>query len=259
MKKEEVLKMTLGQLGFHTNTRNRLIDNVVRRWDHLNDTNLCHELHYVAGDTFEPRPQKKILASYCVWAEKITVAEVMEAVCNNGGTFLKGSSETAFGKKVEQLGLTKEDWSCLPKRTLKSAISGDENKAGLLQKNILALGTVSNIFLKKIKYFLKYELVERGEYKGCDFSEMEITIEKFITLYNPDRHEELLPSAKKTREKLVSLGFRYEDGIFMQLNTKRRFVELLMKEDGLSKRDATLVIETCGQRYGWGVRWLYEE
>ena len=264
MQKTEILEMTLSQFNFHTNTRNRLIDKVLRKLDALDEISVYRDLHF-KSETSEKRPQKEILAHYCLWAEKITVAQVMEAIYERPtlqkSLFVRGVSEMLFYKKVEQLGLTREDWICLPKRVLKTEICGNEDKEDLLKKDILSLGTVTDIFLGKIKKFLMYYSEKKDVYNRIYLHEMSVTIGEFITLYNPDgyyKDESLLPSAKKTREKLVSLGFWYEDGVFMQLNTKRKLIEDLMEKEGLSKRDATLVIETCRRQFR-GVNWVYEE
>ena len=57
-------------------------------------------------------------------------------------------------------------------------------------------------------------------------------------------------SLKATRELLFALGFRYEDGPFLQGRTRRRLIEDLMKNDKLGRRAASRVAEIA-ERRGW--------
>jgi len=57
--------------------------------------------------------------------------------------------------------------------------------------------------------------------------------------------------------KLMEMGFGYEDGIFLQEDTRREFVEKLMKEENMSQRQARKFADLAHKRHyvGNSLKW----
>lgn len=172
-------------------------------------------------------------------ASKLVLKDVMDywderaARRAHGGAVKYGSDGHRIMKKfmtrLVELGMTREDWLHLPQESLK----GWRKKEDWLDKPLVLLGTLT-------RQAILYMRLER------------MTVKELLA-YSPDRDHEkrFYQSLAKTRKKLRRLGFKYEDGVFLQAFTKRRLVEDVMQKCRLHKKQATLVVESA-RNMGWG-------
>lgn len=145
-----------------------------------------------------------------------------------------------------RMGLTRAQWQRLYNGTPEAKAT---SKEAWLDEPMVALGTLSTSALESFPD------------PAMSVRELLATeVEGFLA-------QQLLRSCRtsfvRTREKLRELGFTYEDGPFMQTETKRALVELVMKTCGLGQTGATFFVETAKQM-GWGtgrphIAWTWDE
>lgn len=139
-------------------------------------------------------------------------------------------------KRIIDLGLTRLDCVVIPQSTVTKDMLKSISKIDLLKKDASVLGTVSNLALTDYRHNDKSpknplpwptvaDLLSQMPYAGIS--------EK---------------SWKATRQLLEDLGFTYEDGLFLQWGTRRRFVEDLMKEEGYSRETCAIVAAIAEKR-----------
>ena len=176
-------------------------------------------------------------------------------------TTLMSDALTGFTKKLEGTGrdlkqdspklaatliarkLTALDVPCLPhtpatrKKMLKSL-----SKEDLLAADVRKLGTLSSAAIENgyRRYGNPYEIV----------TVREVLESKPWSGENNYYFKGVRSSLLLTRQYLRELGFKYEDGPFMQDGTRRQFIEKLMTADSLGKRHAVKVAGLA-MKYRW--------
>lgn len=136
--------------------------------------------------------------------------------------------------------------TCLDVPSLPQTITSSRELRGLSKENLLAmdarrLGTLSSAALRAYwSGYGKMPLITIGEVLASNPWEGEQSYEV--------RH--CRQGLLNTRRLLVELGFKYEDGPFMQHGTRRQFVEKLIAKDSLGKKQAAKVADLA-MKYRW--------
>lgn len=238
MKSERVMALSLAKLGLTVQGRNRWVAYVKKQKD----------------PDFDLPWNSKGLSLLKQWANEVTVRDVVDAL--EASLHPLPSDLRKFDKKLVkrlvELGMTQLDWIALPNTTVTTAALRRLGKEKLRSLSILVLDTLSS---KALQYFLfSLESGNRGKK-----SLREVTIQHLLDfnaaegLYGSPLKTHLFltqfaGSFHSTRCKLLELGFRYEDGRFLQAGTKRRLAEDLMESDGLSKKLAYRFAEIVRKR-----------
>lgn len=245
MKIEKIRAMKIAYVGLSSTTRNNWVQKMMIT---------MHPEMYPSFQNAYGQEWRKLCAE---WAQKLTVGELIDFLDNQFQRhkdrmyFVSelDRSEKQFVDKLIQLGMTQLDWVVLPSSTVTIKMLKQLGKKKIGECSILVLGTLSSSALRSIK-----SAEERLDKKLLDF-----TIDDFLatpaTAWRGEYGREFKDSVAKTRQKLIQIGFRYEDGIFLQEGTKRRLVEDLMEKEGLSCQAAKKVAEIAQKRC-WVDRFL---
>lgn len=125
-----------------------------------------------------------------------------------------------------EAGFTKLDFIYLPQETITPEVIAKTSKKIWLDKSILVLGTLTLSVLEHLQE--KFQKVPS-----------QITIRELLGIENLRN----TVCGQNTREALKALGFGYNDGVLLQVYTEESFIELIMKECGLSKTKAKTVFD----------------
>ncbi len=143
-------------------------------------------------------------------------------------------------RKLAELGLEYVDWP----HVQSAKCSGDElkqlSKEVLLQKNVRVLNTLTSYSRRAVLHELAKLGVERED--------QTLTISDLLLVQ--DAGQPVARSISKTRKYLRELGFKYEDGPLLQFGTRRRLIEDLQKQEGITRHEAELVARIARRR-GW--------
>lgn len=243
MKKEKVLALSISELGFTSDARNLWVEQVLQHGD----------------PNFQRDFSEKGLRTLKEWAQKLTVRELMEAIdaerAKRGESRYKrrlGSAEKQLIDKLVECGLTQLDWVELPSSTVTTDMLQRLGKENVCSLPARVLCTLS----QRALHFLGCEVLQNYSPSPPDF-----TIQNLLNVplgglgkgvwSTSGIWKQFNTSVVKTRQKLREIGFRYEDGPFLQDGTKRQLVESLMEEDGFSRKMALRVAEIAEKR-----RWV---
>ena len=152
---------------------------------------------------------------------------------------------TKFTEALVSYGFSTLDYAKLPASsvTIKQFRAFGKTRVRLL--DVRALNTLTNAAIRLYEELLGIDM-DKPLTIG-DLLELNIGSENSWKTY---RLKGFRRSIAKTREKLVAIGFRYEDGAFMQQGTRREFVEKLMIEGTISRKAAQRVAELAARK-GW--------
>lgn len=223
MKSEQIMALSLAELGLSAKGRNNWTQCVLKQRDPDFD-----EFAYGRGYSRFLQQQ----------SEQITVGELIKTLEEHWQPIPKDLRMHArnLQRRLVELGLTQLDWVALPNSTINHQMLVKLSKEDLRKRSILLLSTLSLPSLLGITRDLR----------KCT---RDTTIEDLLN-YDPFEGE-MRPrlvmnlfglmfekSFKSTRQLLIECGFRYEDGIFLQAGTRRQLAEDLMAKEGLSKKTA---------------------
>lgn len=152
-------------------------------------------------------------------------------------------------EKLIQIGLTRVEWIALPSSTVSLDALRSLGKEDLLKKRVLMLGTLSYKALKAVSSQL-------GKFPHL------VTIEDLLSTTEDQwgfyTDNDFSVSAIKTCYKLKEIGFKFEDGKFLQFGTRRQFINTLMEQEKINRKQAEIVARVAFSR-GWikqTLRWL---
>ena len=227
---KKILRQTIASLGFTPQARNFYTKTVL---DYRNTQTALVEKSEVQNPEQEQSSPKDRLDSLKKASETVTVQDVIDAVnaadlkTPEWYTNPKQTSD-AFAHLINKLveaGLTKLDWVYLPQETITATVMAKTPKKVWLEKSVMTLGAISVMSLEDLQRRFK-KVPAR------------ITVRELLTCPGWSG-----VSFQNARKKLKTLGFGYDDGVFLQDNTERYFVELLAKECGLSEKKARTVFD----------------
>jgi hypothetical protein len=201
---KEILKLKITELGLATQTVNNLVDVVFNTLPEMNtsDPEQFTSIRHSTG-----KKHRRLMADF---AKDIYIKEVLEAYENFpnydfAGMYsdwtTKDSTLRHLQKKLAELGMTRFDWSLLRQSTTKGI---KRSKDQWLDTPIGLLGTLSSP--------VSETLIRLNPHH-------EVTVQDLLEL-GPSfyyRMQNCRLSFFKTQEKLTSIGFKYEDGIIMQI------------------------------------------
>ena len=149
----------------------------------------------------------------------------------------------SFSQKLVELGMTQLDWIALPNSTVTTTMLKRLGKEKLRSLSVLVLDTLSSTALERLRWHTKKDVRETTIQDLLDFNPLE-------DRRHMDRSfvRSFAQSFLNTRNRLLELGFRYEDGLFLQVGTKRQLAEDLMKTESLSKQMAYKFVEIAAKR-----------
>lgn len=223
METDKILNLTIAKLNLSKRSQNALIRQMIKYVGNHEELAFFYEN--------ETRAITK-------WALRLTVIDVI----NKYNCPLQRSRCNLwlieFQDKLIELGLTKLDWLALPNITLVGKLRS-ENKGDFKKRSILILDTVSGQMLN----FLENHLDKKPK---------EITIEELLAESTKkwETFHDFGRSLFNTRRKLIEIGLKYEDGVFLQEGTRRQFVERLMEEEDLGKKQAERIADIA-RKQGW--------
>lgn len=206
------MRLTIGELGLSSTSRNRKTEFILR---------------YKHPEVrIEYNQKRKLLLE---WAKKFTLKDYIDAHALAAREFrLPGDIKNDLITR----GFNYLDWNELPASTVTTNMLKKLTKEELLRKKVIILGTFSSLALKVFELYTIDELLHTAS-------------------ENTWRHrKEFGVSLEKTRRKLRELGFKYEDGIFLQAGTRRELIERLMHHHPLKHKVAALVADVA-ERRGW--------
>lgn len=225
----QIMARTIASLGYSVTTRNSVVIQI-KKYKYPKDK-------FKLGD-------KKYYELCEQLAKQFTVKDLISAYdaspCYYRGGYMHPFPQISerISCRLVKLGLTHLDWKALPINTVTTQMLRRLGKKELLGRSILLLGTLSFIALRElVKYFNKDLL---------DITIRDLTGTSEETW---DWSGNLKRSIAKTRQKLLEIGFRYEDGIFLQEGTKRQLVEDLAAETNLSHNVVTKVVDVSQKRH----------
>lgn len=235
MRKEDILKLKISELGFSE----RIVSSIIR--------DASYYIRKIEGCNLYDKESKRNIKK---WAKIISVAEIIslrdEVIASEDKRWIM-----EFRDKAISFGLTKLDWLALPYETARKEF-GDYSREDLKRKSVLLLEPPAKILRSICSYaennrmFWAAECEEEECELGTDDSRRYELLGKNIpirALLGMSRNKfgkrhNFSDSIFNLCQKLLEMGFEYEDGIFLQEGTRREFVEKLMKEEGLSKIQA---------------------
>lgn len=219
MMKEDVLALTVADLDLPTQTANWVVERVRK------DTS--------------SKERKKL------WKE-VTIGEVIAAYppyeWTSSNRHRRSIVVDRFYKALVDRGLTRFDWLYLPQSTLTMKVMKSLPLTDWLDRPAFLLGTLSGTALRIIAWR-----------DGVD----QFTVRKLLCYFDERSYDgdRLIrystASFVATRTLLTKLGFRYEDGSFMQVETRRKLAEWLAKEFKLGARQAAKTVAVAE-----AVRWV---
>ena len=250
MKKKKVLQMAITKLGFN---HRRLVAITIDLGRKINGTAFYGELH--RGIINDIAIRFKVADIISVYDRPIRVGKDSRWLLE-------------FYDKALEFGLTKLDWLALPYETARKEFRYC-NKEELKNKSILLLEP-SKMLIEALKFHFEpaVNLLDEAELNlpdELDFDddhmvdEYEIPISYLLNMSVNilKHHHDFERSIFNLCQKLLEMGFQYEDGIFLQEGTRREFVERLMREEGLSKRSAGKFADLAHERgyIGNSLKW----
>lgn len=149
--------------------------------------------------------------------------------------------QVEFRDKIMELGLTKIDWIALPvmNKIAFTKLLRALGKNELKKCSILLIKTPSGKMLEYLECMVKKESAEA------------ITIGELLNVHpNGWSFVNFGWCVSQMRQKLLELGFKYEDGIFLQEGTRRNFVQKIMEEEKLDQKQAEIIADIAHKR-GW--------
>ncbi|MGE5297776.1 MAG: hypothetical protein ACM3KM_01285 [Acidobacteriaceae bacterium] len=194
MDKSEVFKMTIAELGFSPNTRNKLVELVL----YEGDGNICFDRAFGS--------QKTRLALCNEWAPRLTVSQLIAAytrkiardACRH--PFIP-KADKQLADKLVSLGLTQLDWIALPPASISDELLRRLGPEAVRKLPVLVLGTLSHSALN----FLERELQKEAP---------DITVSDFIQFPRMRVIDGVKSSVESTRQRLLRIGFGCDSEFF---------------------------------------------
>jgi hypothetical protein len=227
MKTNAILVMTVAELHLDPRVQNA----IVRR------------MHSVTGIFNAPRvPHLHKRTFLEELAHRFTVADVIDAH-NTPIAWSQCQLWLAnFRDKVASLGLTKLEWIALPYESAREKFASI-GKEKLKKKSALILEPSRKMLVA---------LNNAGSFDDVRGDLQKITIGDLLTVSPKSlRHfKNFQQSFVKVCQRLLEMGFTYEDGAFLQEGTRREFIQHLMRDEGLELDEAKKFADLA-HKYGW--------
>lgn len=148
----------------------------------------------------------------------------------------------SWQKLFSALGLTRLDSIVLPQNTVTKETLKAIPREKLMQMDASVLGTMSSTSL---------EYYRRGDAFWETYDDKDLlpppTIAQLLAETAPPVFKE---SIFATLRLLKELGFDYEDGLFLQWGTRRKFIDDLVAEEGFS-REVCAIVATIAEKHNW--------
>ena len=230
LQQEKLLATSIAKLRFSASGENTLIDSlqhpIIRR----------------------SRKERLLLA------EKYTIGDVVCAWKNSGVPIRDSRYSYAIAvllKRLAAVGFTRFDLAELSQETMTLRVLKQKSTDEWRSLPLCLLGTLTTITVSDLS---------RDYFDGKPF--LEVSVQDLLCVRNMDdglrrtlmdhvwNHHDL--SMRNTQRLLYKLGFKYEDGDFMQYRTDRRAEETLAQWHKISPRAARLIVRIA-RKSGWSL------
>lgn len=251
MSPRQIKQLSLEALGFNLVARNRLV-----RW-----------VHQMPGVELSAKKCKELASS-------TTVAQVMlviekESFWKEDGSVANWSAvQKMFRAKLLELGMIVDDWAYLapsPKAVMDHLVRGAAKggKKHLLPLNLRMLGrSISRDVVANVETLLS-KTIDHITIGDLVCAENTLWQDKYFRRRwhqgeAPFFEQKLKYGLIVARKKLLALGFRYEDGYFFQIGTKKLLVKKVAEDLKISRARSEKVIDYAREN-GWGPKVQFKD
>ena len=187
-------------------------------------------------------------------AEKYTIGDVVCAWKNSGVPIRDsryGYAISVLLKRLAAAGFTRFDLAELSQETMTLRVLKQKGLDEWRSLPLCFLGTLTPITLSDLSrdYFEGKPVLEVSVQDLLSVRNMDDGCKRTLMDHVWDHHD---LSMRNTQRLLYKLGFKYEDGDFMQYRTDRRAAETLAQWHKISPRAARLIVRIA-RKSGWSL------
>lgn len=156
----------------------------------------------------------------------------------------RDTAELIWRDKLIGLGFTQLDWIGLPPDTVPAAALCAVGPEKLSRLSVMLLGTLTPQALARLEEFFK---------KRAELITIRELLNDTAAWLAPKGRLDGIMTLKRgiigTRRKLYELGFRYQDGVFLQIGSRRELIERIMAETNIERQAAERVAAFIAANY----------